>query len=213
MRGTLVFADMTTGATLDLDTHLMLLVQRDDTASFGLLLQRHRTVVVQYLSRMVQNHAVAEELAQDVFVRVYRSRHAYLPSAKFTTWLFRITTNVALNHFRDERHDNQNISLDAPTPSGKRFEAPDGRRTIEQRLVNEATAREIREAIASLPEKQRAAVLMHKYQDMDYNQIAVVLGMSRSAVKALMFRSYERLRGALAHLDSNCTRTETAHAA
>jgi RNA polymerase sigma-70 factor (ECF subfamily) len=194
---------MTTGATFDIDTHLMLLVQRDDAASFGILLQKHRTVVVQYLSRMVQNHAVAEELAQDVFVRVYRSRHAYEPSAKFTTWLFRITTNVALNHFRDQRHDNQNVSLDAPTPSGKRFEAPDGKFSIEQRLVNEATAREIREAISLLPEKQRAAVLMHKYQDMDYNQIANVLGMSRSAVKALMFRSYERLRASLAHLDSN----------
>ena len=204
---------MTSGATFDLDTHLMLLVQRDDAASFGMLLQKHRTVVVQYLARMVQNHAVAEELAQDVFVRVYRSRHAYEPSAKFTTWLFRITTNVALNHFRDERHDNQNISLDAPTPTGKRFEAPDGRNTIEQRLVNEATAKEIRHAIASLPEKQRAAVLMHKYQDMDYNQIACVLGMSRSAVKALMFRSYERLRASLAHLDSNCPRTEAPQAA
>lgn len=194
---------MTSGATLDLDTHLMLLVQREDPASFGMLLQRHRNVVVQYLSRMVQNHAVAEELAQDVFVRVYRSRHAYEPSAKFTTWLFRITTNVALNHFRDERHDNQNISLDAPTSSGKRFEAPDGRRSIEQYLVNQATAHEIREAIQALPDKQRAAVLMHKYQDLDYNQIANVLGMSRSAVKALMFRAYERLRAQLAHLDSN----------
>lgn len=193
---------MTIGATFDLDTHLMLLVQKEDSASFGVLLQRHRNVVVQYLSRMVQNHAIAEELAQDVFVRVYRSRHAYEPSAKFTTWLFRITTNVALNHFRDERHDSQNISLDAPTPSGKRFEAPDGRHSIEQRLVSEAAAREIRDAIYTLPEKQRAAVLMHKYQDMDYNQIAVVLGMSRSAVKALMFRAYERLRAHLAHLDS-----------
>ena len=196
---------MTSGATFDLDTNLMLLVQREDTASFGILLQKHRTIVIQYLSRMVQNHAVAEELAQDVFVRVYRSRHAYEPSAKFTTWLFRITTNVALNHFRDERHDNLNISLDAPTATGKRFEAPDRRYSVEQRLVNEATAKEIREAIALLPEKQRAAVLMHKYQDMDYNQIATVLGMSRSAVKALMFRSYERLRASLAHLDSNCS--------
>jgi RNA polymerase sigma-70 factor (ECF subfamily) len=204
---------MTSGATFDFDTNLMLLVQRDDTASFAILLQKHRNVVVQYLSRMVQNRAVAEELAQDVFVRVYRSRHAYEPSAKFTTWLFRITTNVALNHFRDERHDNQNISLDAPTASGKRFEAPDYQYSVEQRLVKEATAKEIREAIASLPEKQRAAVLMHKYQDMDYNQIATVLGMSRSAVKALMFRSYERLRAALSHLDSNCTRTAAAQAA
>jgi RNA polymerase sigma-70 factor (ECF subfamily) len=204
---------MTTGATFDIDTNLMLLVQRDDAASFAILLQKHRNVVVQYLSRMVQNHAVAEELAQDVFVRVYRSRHSYEPSAKFTTWLFRITTNVALNHFRDERHDNQNISLDAPTATGKRFEAPDYQYSVEQRLVKEATAKEIREAIASLPEKQRAAVLMHKYQDMDYNQIATVLGMSRSAVKALMFRSYERLRAALSHLDSNCARTAAAQAA
>ena len=84
---------------------------------------------------------------------------------------------------------------------------------MEQRLVNEATAREIREAIACLPEKQKAAVLMHKYQDMDYNQIAGVLGMSRSAVKALMCRSYERLRAALAHLDSNYPRSETAQTA
>jgi RNA polymerase sigma-70 factor (ECF subfamily) len=204
---------MTSGATFDVDTHLMLLVQRDDAASFGTLLLKHRNVVVQYLSRMVQNHAVAEELAQDVFVRVYRSRHAYEPSAKFTTWLFRITTNVALNHFRDERHDNQNISLDAPSPTGKRFEASDERNSIEQRLVKEATAKEIREAIALLPEKQRAAVLMHKYQDMDYGQIATVLGMSRSAVKALMFRSYERLRASLAHLDSNCQRSATQQAA
>ena len=194
---------MTSGVIFDLDTHLMLLVQGEDPASFGMLLQRHRNVVVQYLSRMVQNHAVAEELAQDVFIRVYRSRHAYEPSAKFTTWLFRITTNVALNHFRDARHDNQNVSLDAPTSSGKRFEAPDGRRSIEQHLVNESTAREIREAIQALPDKQRAAVLMHKYQDLDYNQIAHVLGMSRSAVKALMFRAYECLRAQLAHLDSN----------
>jgi RNA polymerase sigma-70 factor (ECF subfamily) len=204
---------MTTGASFDLDTRLMLRVQLDDAASFAILLQKHRNLVIQYLARMVQNHAVAEELAQDVFVRVYRSRHAYEPSAKFTTWLFRITTNVALNHFRDERHDNQNISLDAPTATGKRFEAPDDTHSIEQRLVKEATAREIREAIASLPEKQRAAVLMHKYQDMDYNQIAEVLGMSRSAVKALMFRSYERLRAALAHLDSSCERAAAAQAA
>ena len=89
----------------------------------------------------------------------------------------------------------------------------DGEITVEERLMRDERMAAIRRHVMALPERQRMAVLMHKYQDMDYNQIAAVLGMSRSAVKALMFRSYERLRAALAHLDSNCQRTDTAHAA
>jgi len=90
----------------------MIRVQRDDASSFGELLHRNRNLVVNYLSRMVVNRAVAEELAQDVFVRVYRSRQTYEPTAKFSTWLYRITTNVALNHFRDERRSQIDVSLD-----------------------------------------------------------------------------------------------------
>ena len=86
-------------AGIDLDTQLMIRVQRDDTSSFSELLNRNRNLVVNYLSRMVVNRAIAEELAQDVFIRVYRSRRSYEPTAKFSTWLYRITTNVALNHF------------------------------------------------------------------------------------------------------------------
>ena len=181
----------------------MLQVQQGDAASFELLLRRHHMVVLQHCSRMVQNHAVAEELAQDVFVRVYRARHAYVPTAKFNTWLYRIATNVVLNHFRDERYGNQNISLDAPTATGKPFETPDQRHSIELSLVRDAAVREIREAIQGLPDKQRAAVLMHKYENLDYGEIANILRMSRSALKALMFRAYERLRSQLAHFDTN----------
>src|ERR1700694_3356595 len=90
---------------LDFDAELMLRVKEGDGASFGSLLQKHRLSVVHFLYRMVQNQAVAEELAQEVFLRVYRSRNSYEPTAKFTTWLFRIDTHLALNRLRDGRKE------------------------------------------------------------------------------------------------------------
>jgi RNA polymerase sigma-70 factor (ECF subfamily) len=181
-------------SAVDVDTQLMIRVQRDDASSFGELLNRNRNVVVNYLSRMVTNRAIAEELAQDVFVRVYRSRRTYEPSAKFSTWLYRIMTNVALNHFRDERRTRMEISLDIPDALQVRREAQDGSPLIEDRLVRQVAARRVRQAIRALPPKQRAAVIMHKYEELDYSRIASVLGCSQSAVKALMFRAYETLR-------------------
>jgi RNA polymerase sigma-70 factor, ECF subfamily len=191
---------MATAMVADLDAQLMVLVQRDHPPSFGELLDRNRAVVVQYLARVVQNQAIAEELAQDVFIRVYRSRHAYAPTAKFSTWLYRITTNVALNHFRDERKYRNNISLDMRDADQVRREVRDCAPLAEARLMREQAADQIRRAIRSLPVKQRAAVIMHKYEEMDYAQIAAVLGCTPSAVKALMFRAYETLRGRLSHL-------------
>jgi len=97
---------------LDPDTALMMKVSTGDEPSFEVLLQRHRAPVIHQLNRMVRNRAIAEELAQDVFLRVYRSRGTYRPGAKFATWLFRITTNVALNWRRDTRRERVNIRLD-----------------------------------------------------------------------------------------------------
>src|ERR1019366_4895817 len=91
---------------------LMLRVKDGDGASFGVLLEKHRTPVVHFLYRMVQNYAVAEELAQEVFLRVYRSRESYEPSAKFTTWLFRIATHLALNALRDGKNERLEERLD-----------------------------------------------------------------------------------------------------
>src|SRR5271166_3886842 len=107
-------------ATLDYDAELMLRVKEGDGASFGVLLDKHRSSVVHFLFRMIQNHAVAEELAQEVFLRVYRSRSTYEPTAKFTTWLFRIATHLALNSLRDGKHQRQEAHLDddsAETPA------------------------------------------------------------------------------------------------
>ncbi|HZU27367.1 MAG TPA: RNA polymerase sigma factor [Bryobacteraceae bacterium] len=191
--------DMTALASLDRDAELMIRVREGDQASFGLLLQKHRGPVVHFLYRMVQNQAVAEELGQEVFLRVYKSRQTYEPTAKFTTWLFRIATHLALNWLRDAGNRRAQESIDEE-PEGPRRELADAGPTVEETLVNRARLNEIREAIEALPAKQRAAVLMHKYEEMEYAQIARALGCSESALKSLLFRAYETLRLKLAHL-------------
>ena len=178
----------------------MLRVREGDTASFGLLLERHRGPVIHFLYRMVQNQAVSEELAQEVFLRVYRSRNSYQPTAKFTTWLFRIATHLALNWIRDGKKERLRESLDEVQGEGTPRQLPDREPTVEQRLVYKVKLEEIRGAIEALPGKQRAAVLMHKYKEMEYAQIANVLSCSESAVKSLLFRAYETLRARLAHM-------------
>src|ERR1700737_2509982 len=96
------------------DVQLMLDVKAGDEQSFALLLQRYRSPLVHFLYRMVRSREQAEDLAQECFIRVYRARADYVPSAKFTTWLFRIATNLALNSVRDHRHQRMELSLDAP---------------------------------------------------------------------------------------------------
>jgi RNA polymerase sigma-70 factor, ECF subfamily len=190
---------------LDPDAQLMLRVRDGDERSFGVLLEKHRNPVIHFVYRMVQDMAVSEELSQEVFLRVYRSRGTYEPTAKFTTWLFRIATHLALNWLRDGKNERGHQRLDAPRDSEKDCDLParevsDRKPSVEQRMVSEIRLQEIRDAVALLPEKQRAAVLMHKYEEMDYSQIASVLECSESAVKSLLFRAYETLRARLAHM-------------
>jgi RNA polymerase sigma-70 factor (ECF subfamily) len=187
-------------AALDYDAELMLRVKDGDGGSFALLLEKHRSSVVHFLYRMVQNYPVAEELAQEVFLRVYRSRATYEPRARFTTWLFRIATRLALNELRDGKNERRDERLDDDSSGTPARQVSDARPSMEQRLVHQAGLAEVRRAIATLPEKQRAAVLMHKYEEMEYSQIARVLQCSESAVKSLLFRAYETLRARLAHM-------------
>ena len=187
-------------AALDYDAELMLRVKEGDGASFGLLLEKHRSPVIHFLYRMVQNHAIAEELAQEVFLRVYRSRSTYEPTAKFTTWLFRIATHLALNWLRDGKNERSQEHLDDTSDDMPVRQVSDRNPSVEQSMVYQVKIHEIRRAISTLPEKQRAAVLMHKYQEMEYSQIAKVLSCSESAVKSLLFRAYETLRMRLAHM-------------
>ena len=182
------------------DAQLMLRVRAGDDSSFALLLDKHRRPVVHFLYRMVQNQAVSEELAQEVFLRVYRSRERYEPTAKFTTWLYRICTHVALNSIRDGKNEKSQKSLDNGPLEGREIQVDDGRPSTEQELLNQARLCEIRAAVDALPGKQRVAVVMHKFEGMDYASIARTLECSESALKSLLFRAYETLRGRLAHL-------------
>lgn len=192
------------------DVQLMLDVKAGDDQSFELLLRKYRIPLVNFLYRMVRDTAVAEDLAQEVFLRVYRAREDYAPSAKFTTWMFRIATNLALNSVRDNRHRQLEISMDQPVDSGEEeipaLEVPDRAPNVEQHLVARSRAEMVVKAIHALPEKQRAAVLLHKYQELDYDEIARVLECSESALKSLLFRAYETLRVELAPLVNNSVR-------
>jgi RNA polymerase sigma-70 factor (ECF subfamily) len=192
--------DMEAVAALDRDAEMMLRVREGDDTSFALLLERHRGPVVHFLYRMVQNPSVSEELAQEVFLRVYRSRATYEPTAKFTTWLFRIATHLALNWVRDGKKEKGHESLDEQVVDGVDRQVRDRQPTIEQEMLYEVKMTEVRQAIEALPAKQRAAVLMHKYEELEYAQIARALNCSESAVKSLLFRAYESLRSRLAHM-------------
>lgn len=185
---------------LDSDAELMLRVRDGDGASFALLLEKHRSSLVHFLYRMVQDFAVAEELGQEVFLRVYKSRATYEPTAKFTTWLFRIATHLALNYIRDGKRERGQERLDAQQDGAPALQVSDRKPSVEARMVHDVKLNQVREAIAALPDKQKSAVLMHKYEEMEYSQIAAILGCSESAVKSLLFRAYESLRARLAHM-------------
>ena len=187
-------------AALEYDAELMLRVKEGDHASFDLLLEKYRSPVIHFLYRMVQDYGVSEELGQEVFLRVYRSRATYEPTAKFTTWLFRIATHMALNWLRDGKKEKGQERLDDDSGLTPTRDVADRRPSVEHTLVHQVRLDEVRRAVALLPEKQRAAVLMHKYEEMEYSQIAAVLSCSESAVKSLLFRAYETLRARLSHM-------------
>jgi RNA polymerase sigma-70 factor (ECF subfamily) len=182
------------------DAEIMIRVRQGDDAGFNYLISKYQRQIVHFMFRMVRNQAVAEELAQEVFLRVYRSRETYRAEARFSTWLYRIATNLGVNHARDTKHERaaQNIYLDAPDPeTGSTPDVADNTPTVEQDLVRDERLKAIRERVMELPERQRTAVLMHKYQEMDYKQIGEVLKLSESATKSLLFRAYQSLRESL----------------
>jgi RNA polymerase sigma-70 factor, ECF subfamily len=192
-----VSAAFPAGSGQESDAEIMLRAKTGDQSAFAYLVQKYRRPMVSFMYRMARNAAAAEDLAQEVFLRVYRSRESYEASAKFTTWLYRIATNLAVNHARDTRHERAEVqvSLDEPDEdSGTTLEVPDGTLNAEQQMVRRERMLAIRRKVEALPEQQRLAVIMHKYQQMDYKQIAEVLKKSESATKSLLFRAYETLR-------------------
>jgi RNA polymerase sigma-70 factor (ECF subfamily) len=196
-RGSATFSPAMAGGEETSDAQIMLRVKAGDQSAFDYLVQKYRRPIVSFMYRMARNTAAAEDLAQEVFLRVYRSRASYEASAKFTTWLYRIATNLAVNHARDSRHERPEVtvSLDEPDEdTGTTLELPDGALNAEQIIMRRERMLAIRGKVEALPEQQKLAVIMHKYQQMDYKQIAEVLKKSESATKSLLFRAYETLR-------------------
>jgi RNA polymerase sigma-70 factor (ECF subfamily) len=194
------FSPAVAGAEGLSDAEIMLRAKTGDQAAFDYLVQKYRRPMVSFMYRMSRNSAVAEDLAQEVFLRIYRSRENYEASAKFTTWLYRIATNLAVNHARDTRHERPEVqvSIDEPDEeSGTTLEVPDRSLNAEQSMVVRERMLAIRRRVEALPEQQKMAVIMHKYQQMDYKQIADVLKKTESATKSLLFRAYETLRDQL----------------
>ncbi|MFZ1939009.1 MAG: sigma-70 family RNA polymerase sigma factor [Terracidiphilus sp.] len=179
------------------DAAIMLRVAEGDEAGFNYLAQKYHRPMIHFLFRMVGNHAVAEELAQEVFLRVYRARSSYRAEARFSTWLYRIATNLAVNHARDTKHERtaQTVYLDAADEeTGTTPDLADDDPSAEESMLRDERMAAIRKHVLALPERQRMAVLMHKYQGMDYRQIGEVLKLSESATKSLLFRAYQTLR-------------------
>jgi len=179
------------------DAAIMLELKAGNMAGFDFLIQKYRKPIVNFMYRMTRNQAVAEELAQEVFLRVYRSRETYRAEARFSTWLYRIATNLGVNQARDTRHERaaSTVYLDEPdSETGTTPDVADSTPGVEAKLLREERMAAIRDHVMALPERQRMAVLMHKYEGMDYSQIGDVLKLSESATKSLLFRAYQTLR-------------------
>jgi RNA polymerase sigma-70 factor (ECF subfamily) len=179
------------------DSAIMLELSSGNMSGFDFLIQKYRKPIVNFMYRMVHNQAVAEELAQEVFLRVYRSRETYRAEARFSTWLYRIATNLGVNYARDTRRERtaSTVYLDeADSETGTTPDVADSTPGAEAAMLRRERLNAIRQHVIALPERQRTAVLMHKYEGMDYKQIGDVLKLSESATKSLLFRAYQTLR-------------------
>lgn len=184
------------------DTVLMLRVRLGEDACLAPLLTKYRVPILRFLYRMVRDPNVAEDLTQEVFLRVCRSRWRYEPTAKFSSWIYRIAANLGSNWRRDQRLRRNQESLDDVAPDGWRRQLPDRRPTIDQSLMRQARLNAVRSAIETLPDRQREAVMMQRYEEMDYQQIAHTMRCSTQTVRSLLFRAHGTLRARLAHLDT-----------
>ncbi len=187
----------TTEANLDRDAELMLRFKAGDRGAFEALFDHHCASLVNFAYRFVRSREVAEELAQEVFLRVYDAAPGYSPRAKFTTWLYRIATNLCLNEVRRPRFRAAHESLDCPGPddsgAGPIELADRASIAADVMLQRRAISDALRKALDQLPEKQRAAFILNKYEELSYAEVAAVMAVSEKAVKSLIHRAKEAL--------------------
>jgi len=189
------------GAEADPDVRLMLRVQEGDETAFSALFQRFGPRVLQYVRRLVGSDARAEEITQDVFVQMFRFRHRYRPESRLSTWVFTIATNLCLNELRrPERQLRVDLWERAGDEGERRDEPPlpdPDAVDPEQGAAGRELVRALETAVAALPPKQRAALLLSRIDGMAYRDVADALGTTEGAVKALLFRATHGLRDRL----------------
>jgi RNA polymerase sigma-70 factor (ECF subfamily) len=175
----------------DPDIELMLRFQRGDERAFEDLVAKHTRGVLNLVYRYLGDASRAEDVAQDVFVKVYRARKKYEPKAKFSTWLYRIAVNHCLNEIRSRRSEPVGTA-----PVNGLLEKP-AEDPPDSNLSREELRKAVQAAIDALPGNQRVAVILARYQEMSYDEIAETMGMSLEAIKSLLFRAKENLQKSL----------------
>ena len=195
-------------ANADPDVGLMLRVRDDDAFAFELLVDRHQSKIQRFMQGWVRNVQQSEDLAQDVFLKVYRARKTYVPTAKFTTWLYRIANNVASNHVRDSSHRREYQLSQSENDSSSQLIleniaiAPSGfqpSRRIDRLERSEAVLL----ALHALGDRQRTALMLSKFEGMSYQEISETMGLSVKAIKSLLSRARVNLKNLLEPFVSN----------
>ncbi len=166
-------------------------IREGDMEALRLLVETHQARIIGTISKMLGSDAESEDLAQQVFIRIWKSAPRYKPTAKFTTWLFRITRNLVFNELRRKRHFADQAE-EIPEPAERADKEPD------QVLLGEELQLAIQDAINRLPESQRMAIILRRYEEMPYEEIAKVMGTTIPAVKSILFRARAELRERLA---------------
>jgi RNA polymerase sigma-70 factor (ECF subfamily) len=188
-------------AMRDPDIRLMLRVRDDDNEAFAELVELYHQRLVNVMHHLISSTEEAEDLAQEVFLRIYRSRKKYHPRAKFSTWLFTIANNLAINVLRSrQRKPVVPLSLRDSGPLGPRPAeriVKDGGKMPMENIQHQELVEVIQQALLGLNERQRVAVVLNKFEDMDYAEIAAVMGLTTKGVKSLLSRARENLRQAL----------------
>ena len=178
---------MSSSATPEPEIEWMARIRDGDMEAFRCLVEAHQARVIGTISKMLGSDAEAEDLAQQVFIRIWKSAPRYRPTAKFTTWLFRITRNLVFNELRRKRHFVDQAD-EMPEPAERRDQEPD------KVLMEGEQQSAIQNAIDQLPESQRLAIILRRYEGMAYEEIAAVMGTSVPAVKSILFRARAELR-------------------
>lgn len=180
----------------DPDVHLMMSFQDGDEAAFEELIRRNQHKVFSIIYRFVGDRAEAEDLSQEVFLRVYRTCGRYEPTAKFSTWLYRIATNISLNAIRNRGRFHA-VSLEIKQDDNDDFHreiADDDAPPPDAAMSDDELARVVMEAIEKLPDQQRTAIILNKYEGLSYEDVATILDCSVMAVKSLLSRARSNLK-------------------